>query len=186
MSRRRKSPRPPSPPQATKEITPTTQDALAALADVEGPLPSAALVPGRINKIVKQTNFQGPIPHPEIFRQYGEVIPDAPERILRVFEQDSAHVRAIQFAALTAQKEDNRRVHWMAWSLVAGGYLASFGFAAFDKDWLAGITLTTTIAATITGFLQSWKAGKDAGREADKEAPKRNKDLTTESSKQPP
>lgn len=43
--------------------------------------------------------------------KYGEVIPDAPERILRVFEEDSRHARDIAVAALNAQKADNKRAH---------------------------------------------------------------------------
>ena len=113
----------------------------------------------RVSKITRQQTqtFNGPIPHPEIFRKYGEVIHDAPERILRVFEEDSKHVRDIQMGALNAQKSDNRRVHWMAWSLIAGGYAMSALFAWMNKDVLAGMILTTTIVGTVTGFLQSQK-----------------------------
>lgn len=55
-----------------------------------------------VQSVVNHTSFTGPIPHPEIFREYGEIIPDAPERILRVFEDDSKHVRDMQINALEA------------------------------------------------------------------------------------
>lgn len=72
----------------------------------------AAPVQERIRQLTQQSLFhQGPIPHPDIFKQYGEVIADAPERI---FEQDSAHAREMHMAQFQAQKNDNRRVHWMA------------------------------------------------------------------------
>lgn len=109
----------------------------------------------------ERTSFNGPIPHPDIFKKYGEVVSDAPERILRVFEDDSKHSREIQSKALDAQKSDNRRIHWMAWSLIAGGYVMSALFAVMNKDWLAGIVLTTTIVGTVTGFLQSRKDASD-------------------------
>lgn len=119
-------------------------------------LPGAVPVEQRVKQVIShQAHFQGPIPHPDIFRQYGEIVPDAPERILRVFEDDSKHARDIQIAALEAQKADNGRVHWMAWSLIMGGYILSVVFAALDKDTLAGIILATTLTGTITGFLQS-------------------------------
>jgi len=44
---------------------------------------------------------------------------------------------------------------------VAGGYVLSLAFALLDKDTLAGIILPTTLAGTITGFLQSRRASKD-------------------------
>lgn len=118
-------------------------------------LPGVMPVQQRVKQVItQQSHFQGPIPHPDIFRQYGEVIPDAPERILRVFEDDSKHAREIQMAALDAQKADNSRVHWMAWSLIAGGYILSGLFAWLGKDTLAGILLASTLTGTIAGFFQ--------------------------------
>ena len=48
----------------------------------------------------------------------------------------------------------------MAWSLIAGGYALSALFAHWDKDWLAGIILTTTLAGTIAGFFQTKRSEK--------------------------
>lgn len=110
-----------------------------------------------VQSVVNHTSFAGPIPHPEIFREYGEIIPDAPERILRVFEDDSKHVRDIQVNALEAEKQDNKRVHWMAFCLIISGFVLSAFFAWIDKDWLSGIILATTLGGTITGFLQNKK-----------------------------
>lgn len=123
-------------------------------------LPGTSPIAERISHITSSTQqtFNGPIPHPDIFRKYGEVINNAPERILRVFEEDSKHLRDIQMGALNGEKNDNRRLHWMAWSLIAGGYGMSALFAWMDKDILAGAILTTTIVGTVTGFLQSQKS----------------------------
>jgi len=147
------------------------QPVLVPASEPKGPLPHVAttILPGtnpvqqRLVAVRQErTSFNGPIPHPDIFKKYGEVIPDAPERILRVFEEDSKHSREMQSKALDAQKGDNRRVHWMAYSLIAGGYVMSAVFALMDKDWLAGIVLTTTIVGTVTGFLQSRKDASSA------------------------
>lgn len=133
----------------------TAASATGSLSKIAEHLPGAMPVQQRVKQVIsQQTHFQGPIPHPDIFRQYGEVVADAPERILRVFEDDSKHARDIQMAALVAQKADNSRVHWMAWSLIAGGYILSGIFASLGKDTLAGILLASTLTGTITGFLQ--------------------------------
>lgn len=110
-----------------------------------------------VKSVVNHTSFAGPIPHPEIFREYGEIIPDAPERILRVFEDDSKHVRDMQVNAPEAEKQDNKRVHWMAFCLIISGFVLSAFFAWIDKDWLSGTILATTLGGTITGFLQNKK-----------------------------
>jgi uncharacterized membrane protein len=123
--------------------------------------PSASASKRITSVMQKSSSFEGSIPHPDIFKLYGEVVPDAPERILKVFEEDSLHARKIQSDALNAQKRDNRRVHWMAWSLIFGGYLLSGAFAYMGKDWLAAIILGTTLAGTIAGFFQSRKEAKE-------------------------
>lgn len=123
-------------------------------------MPGAMPIGKRIEQITKQTTFSGPIPHPEIFRQYGEVIPGAPERILRVFEEDSRHVRNISMAALNAQKGDNHRSHWMAFTLIFTGLLLTGFLAYIGKDWLAAVIAGTTLAGTIAGFFGGKKAEK--------------------------
>lgn len=109
---------------------------------------------------VEKRSFSGPIPHPEIFRQYGEVLPDAPERILRVFEEDSKHVREITMAALNAQRADNRRAHWMAWSLIFSGLFLTGFLAYIGKEWLATTVAGTTLAGTIMGFFGKKRSNK--------------------------
>jgi len=51
--------------------------------------------------------------------------------------------------------QDNRRVHWMAWTLIISGFVLSAFFAWIDKEILAGTLLASTLAGTITGFLQN-------------------------------
>ena len=132
-------------------------------------LPGRGEVAARIRRETRVSTFNGPMPHPEIFRAYGEVVKDAPERILRVFEEDSKHSRDIQMAALNAQRADNRRIQWMAFSLIAGGYAASIFFALIEKPYLAGIVLTTTIVGTVVGFLQGKKSKPEENEPEDTE-----------------
>ena len=65
--------------------------------------------------------WSGPMPHPDSLRAYQSMVPDAPERILRVFEQDSDHVRHVQMTALNGQINRDRRGQWMAFGVIVGG-----------------------------------------------------------------
>ena len=76
---------------------------------------------------VVAAEYRGPIPPPNLLREYGNIVPDAPERILRVFEEDSAHTRKMQEKALEAEISRDTRAQWMAWSIMA----ASFALTAF-------------------------------------------------------
>lgn len=117
-------------------------------------LPGTGPVAQRIFQAQYRQTFNGPMPHPEILAGYGKLVESAPERILKVFEADSQHARDFEMAALDAQRRDNKRLHWMAFSLIGSGYGMSALFAFLNKDWLAGIVLTTTIIGTVVGFLQ--------------------------------
>ena len=140
--------------QTRKQAAPKPQSI-----DIE--IPGTEKVEKRVAQLVSQhASYEGPIPHPDVFRQYGEVVPDAPQRILKVFEQDSKHARDIQTAALNAQRADNRRIHWMAWSLVIAGFVMSGLFALLNKDTLAAVILATTIGAIAYSFLSGDKNKK--------------------------
>lgn len=76
--------------------------------------------------LVVTASFAGPIPPPEVFQQYGNVVPDAPERILKVFEADSQHTREMQKAALEAEIKRDSRAQWMAFAVM----IAALGLTA--------------------------------------------------------
>lgn len=96
--------------------------------------------------IAAQQSFSGPIPPPEIFRQYGDVIHDAPERIFRVFEKDSDHTREMQMTALKAEIARDKRAQWMSFSIM----LFTLGITALSVKY--GNTPTGIIAGLASLF----------------------------------
>lgn len=156
MSNSKKRSRPKPPTTKTQRPTDSTQSNAERLVGIR-----SASIPSRVaQQVFEKHSFSGPIPHPDIFRQYGEVLSDAPERILRVFEEDSNHVRKITMAALDAQRTDNRRAHWMAWSLIFSGLFLTGFLAYIDKEWLAITVAGTTLAGTIMGFFGQKRSNK--------------------------
>ena len=58
--------------QTRKQAAPKPQSI-----DIE--IPGTEKVEKRVAQLVSQhASYEGPIPHPDVFRQYGEVVPDAP------------------------------------------------------------------------------------------------------------
>ena len=104
--------------------------------------------------IAAARQFTGPIPPPEVFRQYGEIVPDAPERILKVFEQDSEHTRKMQYMGLKAEVDKDKRAQWMAFMIM----LAALGLTGvaiiFGQNIAPGIItgLATLFLALIVLF----------------------------------
>ena len=62
--------------------------------------------------------FRGPLPAPEDFKAYGEVIPDAPERILCLMEQQVEHRISTERNIVTSGLKESRRGQWMGYSIV--------------------------------------------------------------------
>lgn len=90
---------------------------------------------------------------PDVLRQYQTMVPDAPERVLRVFEQNAATERSVRDRALTAQVADNRRRDWMAFLIIMGGLIAAVAFAWLGKPGLSGSTLLGLAGYAAWGFL---------------------------------
>ena len=51
--------------------------------------------PQAIVHLVSAEQFDGPIPHPTILKEYNEAVPDAAERILAMAERDQAHAHEV-------------------------------------------------------------------------------------------
>lgn len=109
---------------------------------------------------VSMESFSGPMPHPDILRGYKDLIPDAPERILRMAEQEQQHRIEVENKMLYQNGENiteaakaNKRSQVFAFILtfllvVAGVVLTTMDFIA------VGITIfSTTILAVVSVFI---------------------------------
>jgi uncharacterized membrane protein len=94
---------------------------------------------------------------PDVLQKYGEMVPDAPERVLKVFEQNSATERYMVENSLNAMRDDNRRRDWMAFAIIIGGIAASAFFAYLKVTWLSGAALVAIVFYAVIGYLQKSK-----------------------------
>jgi uncharacterized membrane protein len=136
------------------------QDAIEVIEELEELLPGDEPVIERVRQVILASSYSGPMPPPALFKQYGEVVADAPERILRVFEADSKHVNKLQESALSAQIAENRRIHWMAFTLILCLFAISIYFANAKQEVLAGLVFTTGLAGAIVQLFQTRKSVK--------------------------
>lgn len=91
---------------------------------------------------------------PDVIEQYSRLMPDAPNRILTVFEQNADAERRIQEATLKHQAADNKRRDWMAFIIIIAGFGATAFLAWIDKPFLSGTTLAAIIGYSVIGFLK--------------------------------
>lgn len=111
---------------------------------------------------ISQESFSGPMPHPDILRGYKELISDAPERILKMAEQEQIHRMMIEKQVLEQNGNNikeaakaNRLSQIFAFFLtvlliIAGVLLTIVGYVAVGIT-IFGTTIVALAAVFITG-----------------------------------
>lgn len=105
-----------------------------------------------VSRILAAEQYIGPIPPAEEFAKYGQVLPDAPERIFIVFEKDSEHTRNMQSEALNGEIARDARGQWMAFISI----LCSIGLTAYS------LSINKDIAAALAGLASLFLVFKGA------------------------
>jgi uncharacterized membrane protein len=57
---------------------------------------------------VKQTTFQGPLPPPEVLRQYDQLLPGAAERIISMWENQARHRQQLEKDVIASDIKDSK------------------------------------------------------------------------------
>lgn len=104
--------------------------------------------------IESERSFQGPLPAPEDFKAYGEVIANAPERILAMTEKQVSHRIQTEANIVNGGLTESRRGQWMGYSIVIVLIAMSALLAVLGHDWVAGGMLTAAIALAVVFVLR--------------------------------
>lgn len=118
------------------------------------------LVAGMI--AVSQESFSGPMPHPDILKGYKELIPNAPERILQMAEQEQRHRIEVENKMLEqnnrniiesakANKRSQIIAFILAFVLIASGVALTILGHAIVGGTILGTTIVGVVAVFITG-----------------------------------
>lgn len=103
----------------------------------------------RARKVMRAVMFErmysGPIPPPEFLIGYKSVLPDAPERILKMAELEQQHRHVIDTKLADSHIKQNGQGQILGFVLAALFGIFSLILALKGHDWLAGIFGTTTI-----------------------------------------
>lgn len=107
-------------------------------------------------------SFNGPLPAPEDFQQYEQVLPGAADRILKMAEKQVAHRTDLEKIIV------NKNFRQGFVGQIFGAVLAlicisvSLFLGMNGHDLLAGMIATTTVIGIITVFVLNQKANSDA------------------------
>lgn len=113
-----------------------------------------------ISILNREVHFSGPIPHPSILAGYKELIPDAPERILRMAEQEVMHKIESENEIIKQNGiRDkgvitlNTRSQLFAFILIIILIAVGFCLTVMGYDIVGSVIFGTTIAGVATAFV---------------------------------
>ena len=146
----------------TKQDTstlPTKEELSEDITDINEVLET--LEPEQRSKIVSafmaletEHSFRGPLPAPEDFKAYGDVIPDAPERILSMMERQVEHRINTERNIVTSGLKESIRGQWMGYSIVVILIGLSTLLALCGHDLTAGGMVAAAIALAVVFVLK--------------------------------
>lgn len=112
--------------------------------------------PSNGNGAVLAAQYKGPLPPPAMLSQYGQLIDNAPERIMKVFEENAAHVRDMEKVALVAEASSDKRAQWMSF-IVLMTILSLIAYALYSGNvFFVGVGAVGAIA-TAAAFIYGKK-----------------------------
>lgn len=140
----------------------------AALAQIQNDLlqnaPSS--IPQQlVAKVTQQvTAYRGPVPPPQLLREYDEVVPGAADRILAMAEMQTMHRVDLE---ATVVKGDSRRSWvglWLGFALCLGVLVAGVA-VCFGGSPTAGAAIITTTIVSLAGIFVYGQTSRRIERE---------------------
>lgn len=136
-------------PASQEQLTPEVRDLITAL-----PVGKRERATKILLKATKVTSsHSGPIPSPEAFERYGNVLPSAPDRILRMAEKQLDHRIDVEKLAVRRQLNQSGSGQILAFFIAVGCISASTWAAMHDHDTFAGILGGATVVGLVTVFI---------------------------------
>jgi uncharacterized membrane protein len=128
----------------------------------------------RMVQVTEATAFSGPIPPPELLKQYNDIIPDGANRILTMAEKQSAH--RIELEKTVIRGDDRRANLGLVCGFVFGAIVVYLSYLLIrDGHDVAGATLGT---ADLVALVGTFIYGTRARRQEREHKNEKNKALT--------
>ena len=103
-----------------------------------------------------ETSFSGPLPPPEIIRDYDKILPGGAERIFAMAEKEQAHRHNIDSTAVNGAISKDKRGQWMGFSIAVIILAIASVFAWRGNTTFAG----TLIAIDLIGLVSVFVLGR--------------------------
>lgn len=105
-----------------------------------------------IVRIVVERSWSGALPRPEDFGRFGEIVPDAPERILQMAEQEQQHRMAMERQLVPAEIAAGTRGQRYGTAISLIALILAAITAILDAAWQVSVAL---VAAPVLSVARS-------------------------------
>lgn len=119
--------------------------------------------------IIHEEKFKGPLPPPQIMAGYQEILPDAPDRIMKIFESQSAHRQEIENKVINSKIADSKRGMIFGFVLALILIIGSFILLWTGKKIEGFSILLGTATGLIATFVYATRSNKKEREKKQKE-----------------
>ncbi|MBP7796081.1 MAG: DUF2335 domain-containing protein [Elusimicrobiales bacterium] len=105
------------------------------------------------SRIMVTSHYSGPIPPAAELEKYKNVIPDAPERILKMAENQNAHRIELENFAIHEQISESKRGQIFAFVIALIMIVCGTICILKDHDWAGSIMVGGTLISLVYAFI---------------------------------
>lgn len=108
------------------------------------------------NKVVLtevSQSFSGPLPPPDVLRQFDEVVPGAAERIIKMAEEQSAHRKELERKVINSDISRSKWGQVLGFIIAIAGLVVSAVVAIYGNAFAGGIIGVGTLASLVSVFM---------------------------------
>lgn len=109
---------------------------------------------------LSRTFFSGPIPPPELLKQYNEIMQNGADRIVSMAENQSKHRMDLEKSVVTEELKQSKRGQIFGLTLVIFCIILAFILSITNHETVAGILAGSTVVSLATVFVFGKQAQK--------------------------
>jgi uncharacterized membrane protein len=103
-------------------------------------------------------HYQGPIPAPDDFARFEDILPGSADRIMTLTERQTDHRMRLESSVVASQQAQSARGQWFAFLIGLYGITAGAYVALQGHDWVGGGIAGTTVISLVYTFVTGKRA----------------------------
>ncbi|HEY4520955.1 MAG TPA: DUF2335 domain-containing protein [Candidatus Paceibacterota bacterium] len=111
--------------------------------------------------LVQHQEFSGPLPPPEVLRQFDQVVPGAAERIIKMAEQQFAHRTELEKKVIDSDIRQSTQGQVLGFTIAIVGLLVSAIISIYGSELVGGFIGVGTLASLVGVFMYGSRARRE-------------------------